>query len=310
MVADPVNRARERALRGSKRSRGAARWMRAGTRTGLLLRRPPAATGLLQSAHTVYGEPPNVFHAGHDVVRPSVFHALLGLTRAEIATRIDPPADGRVLGLTGPRRSRRSAADRADRRRGSDRRLDRRDAHVRPGPSSRRCCTSPGMCAPILAPADRENPRAAVEVPRPDHPGNLGRRRRRGCTLLVVIAQPGASLAARDEPDHPRAARHDRRRSSPAWSGSPRTGWFPARSPTWTRRVRHPELAHKAPSPTSTGTGSPSTPTPTSSAAPAPGDSPTPTSSRTSPTGHARAKRSECARSARTTPLEPGRCTS
>ena len=40
----------------------------------------------------------------------SVFRALLGVARAEGATRIDPVALGRVLGLDRARRSKRSAA--------------------------------------------------------------------------------------------------------------------------------------------------------------------------------------------------------
>ena len=67
---------------------------------GLLLALPAlAATGLLDTAHTVYGELPNGFYSLDTMLCESVFRALLGEARAEGATRIDPPALGRVLGL-------------------------------------------------------------------------------------------------------------------------------------------------------------------------------------------------------------------
>ena len=58
-----------------------------------------AATGLADTAHTVYGEFPNGFYSLDTMLCESVFRALLGEARAEGATRIDPPALGRVLGL-------------------------------------------------------------------------------------------------------------------------------------------------------------------------------------------------------------------
>jgi prepilin-type processing-associated H-X9-DG protein len=67
---------------------------------GLLLALPAlTATGLLQTAHTVYGGLPNGFYSLDTMLCESVFRALLGEARAEGATRIDPPALGRVLGL-------------------------------------------------------------------------------------------------------------------------------------------------------------------------------------------------------------------
>jgi hypothetical protein len=67
---------------------------------GLLLVLPAlAATGLLDTAHKVYGELPNGFYSLDTMVCEGVFRALLGEARAEGATRIDPPALGRVLGL-------------------------------------------------------------------------------------------------------------------------------------------------------------------------------------------------------------------
>jgi hypothetical protein len=67
---------------------------------GLLLAVPAlAATGLLQTAHAVYGELPNGFYSLDAMLCEGVFRALLGEARAEGAARIDPPALGRVLGL-------------------------------------------------------------------------------------------------------------------------------------------------------------------------------------------------------------------
>jgi prepilin-type processing-associated H-X9-DG protein len=103
VLADPVERGVERAL----------------ARFGLLPYAPPvftgcgraplaglflavpalAATGLLECAHTVYGGLPNGFYSLDTMLCESVFRALLGESRAEGATRIDPVALGRVLGL-------------------------------------------------------------------------------------------------------------------------------------------------------------------------------------------------------------------
>ena len=67
---------------------------------GVLLALPGlAATGLLDTAHTVYGELPNGFYSLDTMLCEGVFRALLGEARAEGAARIDPPALGRVLGL-------------------------------------------------------------------------------------------------------------------------------------------------------------------------------------------------------------------
>ena len=67
---------------------------------GLLLALPAlAATGLLDTAHTVYGELPNGFYSLDTMLCEGVLRALLGQARAEGAARIDPPALGRVLGL-------------------------------------------------------------------------------------------------------------------------------------------------------------------------------------------------------------------
>ncbi|MCB0933850.1 MAG: hypothetical protein KDB71_18430 [Mycobacterium sp.] len=68
---------------------------------GLFLAVPALiATGLLETAHATYGAVfPDGFHSLDTMLCESVFRALLGVARAEGATRIDPTALGRVLGL-------------------------------------------------------------------------------------------------------------------------------------------------------------------------------------------------------------------
>jgi prepilin-type processing-associated H-X9-DG protein len=103
VLADPVPRAAERVLArfgliacAPPVFTGCARAPLA----GLFLALPAlAATGLLDTAHTVYGEFGNGFYSLDAMLCEGVFRALLGQARAEGATRIDPPALGRVLGL-------------------------------------------------------------------------------------------------------------------------------------------------------------------------------------------------------------------
>ena len=103
VLADPVDRGAERALARFGLIPAAppvfTRCARAPL-AGLLLGLPAlAGTGLLDTAHTVYGELPNGFYSLDTMLCESVFRALLGAARAEGAARIDPPALGRVLGL-------------------------------------------------------------------------------------------------------------------------------------------------------------------------------------------------------------------
>ena len=103
VLADPLDRSGERALAAfgligyaPPVFTGCARAPLA----GLFLALPAlTATGLLDTAHTVYGELPNGFYSLDTMLCESVFRALLGQARAQGATRIDPPALGRVLGL-------------------------------------------------------------------------------------------------------------------------------------------------------------------------------------------------------------------
>jgi prepilin-type processing-associated H-X9-DG protein len=103
VLADPVPRGAERVLARFGLMRYAPPVFTGCARAplaGLLLALPAlAGTGLLDTAHTVYGALPNGFYSLDAMLCESVFRALLGQARAEGATRIDPPALGRVLGL-------------------------------------------------------------------------------------------------------------------------------------------------------------------------------------------------------------------
>ena len=103
VLADPVDRGAERALARFGLIPAAPPVFTPCARAplaGLLLALPAlAATGLLQTAHAVYGGLPNGFYSLDAMLCESVFRALLGQARAEGAARIDPPALGRVLGL-------------------------------------------------------------------------------------------------------------------------------------------------------------------------------------------------------------------
>jgi transposase len=103
VLADPVPRGAERVLARFGLIPAAPPVFTACARAplaGLLLGLPAlAGTGLLQTAHAVYGELPNGFYSLDTMLCEGVFRALLGQARAEGAARIDPVALGRVLGL-------------------------------------------------------------------------------------------------------------------------------------------------------------------------------------------------------------------
>jgi prepilin-type processing-associated H-X9-DG protein len=167
---------------------------------GLLLAVPAlAATGLLQSAHSVYGGFGNGFYSLDTMLCESVFRALLGQARAEGATRIDPPALGRVLGLDrGPevKTIRRKIGYLAGAGRAGEwitamarRHLAARpaqaavlyvDGHVRAYQGTRRIAKTHVPRLKFPAPA-------TVETWVADAGGD---------PLLVVLAQPAASLAS------------------------------------------------------------------------------------------------------------------
>jgi transposase len=103
VLADPVGRGVERALARFGLIASAPPVFTSCARAplaGLLLTLPAlAATGLLETAQEVYGELPNGFYSLETMLCEGVFRALLGCARAEAASRVDPVALGRVLGL-------------------------------------------------------------------------------------------------------------------------------------------------------------------------------------------------------------------
>ena len=121
-----------------------------------------AGTGLLDTAHTVYGELPNGFYSLDTMLCEGVFRALLGQARAEGAARIDPVALGRVLGLDRApevKTIRRKIGLLAEAGKAGDWIAAMARRHLlRPAPSRRRCSTSTGMCAPTRAPGGSRKP--------------------------------------------------------------------------------------------------------------------------------------------------------
>ena len=198
---------------------------------GLLLALPGlAATGLLECAHTVYGELPNGFYSLDAMLCEGVFRALLGEARAEGAARIDPPALGRVLGLDRApevKTIRRKIGLLAAAGRAGDwiaamaaRHVEDRpeqaavlyvDGHVRAYQGTRKIAKTHVPRLKFPAPA-------TVETWVADAAGD---------PLLVVLAQPGASLAAELRRLIPelRAMVGDERR---VLVGFDRGGWSPA----------------------------------------------------------------------------------
>jgi transposase len=202
---------------------------------GLLLAIPALqATGLLPCAATVFGCLPNGFYGLDTMLVEGVLRALAGEPRAEGATRIDPAALGRVLGLDrGPevKTIRRKITDLAATGRADEllaamarshvARLDASDpdllavfyvdGHVRAYQGARKVAKTHLSRLKFPAPA-------TVETWVSDAAGD---------PVLVVMAAPGASLAMelrRLLPDLRRAVGDQRR----VLVGFDRGGWSPA----------------------------------------------------------------------------------
>jgi prepilin-type processing-associated H-X9-DG protein len=203
VLADPVDRGAERVLArfGLVASAppvftGCARAPLA----GLLLALPAlAGTGLIEDAHAVYGGLPNGFYSLDTMLCESVFRALLGEARAQGAARIDPPALGRVLGLDRApevKTIRRKIKYLAEAEKAGDwiaamaaRHVQARpeqaavlyvDGHVRAYQGTRKIAKTHVPRLKFPAPATLETWVADAV----------------GDPLLVVMAEPGASLAA------------------------------------------------------------------------------------------------------------------
>jgi transposase len=202
---------------------------------GLLLAIPALeATGLLSCAATVFGCLPNGFYSLDTMLLEGVMRALAGEPRAEGATRIDPAALGRVLGLDrGPevKTIRRKITALAATGRAEEllaamaaahvARLDASnpdllavfyvDGHVRAYQGGRKVAKTHLSRLKFPAPA-------TVETWISDASGD---------PVLVIMAEPGASLAMelrRLLPDLRRAVGDARR----VLVGFDRGGWSPA----------------------------------------------------------------------------------
>ncbi|MGK2902574.1 MAG: helix-turn-helix domain-containing protein, partial [Mycobacterium sp.] len=167
---------------------------------GLLLGLPAlAATGLAECAHTVYGELPNGFYSLDTMLCESVFRALLGEARAEGAARIDPTALGRMLGLDRApevKTIRRKIGCLAAAGKAGDWITAMAARHVQDRPEQAAVCYVDGHVRAYQG----TRKIAKTHVPRLKFPAPATLETwvcdAAGDPLLVVMAEPGASLAA------------------------------------------------------------------------------------------------------------------
>lgn len=234
VLADPVDRGAERALAAFGLIPFAPPVFTPCARAplaGLLLALPAlSATGLLQCAHTVYGELPNGFYSLDTMLCEGVFRALLGEARAEGTTRIDPVALGRVLGSDRApevKTIRRKIGLLAGAGAAGDWITAMAARHVAARPEQAAVCYVDGhvrayqgtrRIAKTHVPRLKFPAPATVETWVADAAGDA---------LLVVLAQPGASLTSelrRLIPDLRAMVGDDRR----VLVGFDRGGWSPA----------------------------------------------------------------------------------
>jgi Helix-turn-helix domain len=202
---------------------------------GLLLAIPALeATGLLPCAATVFGSLPNGFYGLDTMLLEGVLRALAGEPRAEGATRLDPAALGRVLGLDRApevKTIRRKITDLAATGRADELLAAMAAAHV-----ARLDASNPDLLAVFYVDGHVRAYQGAHKVAKT----HLSRLKfpapatvetwvsdASGDPVLVVMADPGASLAMelrRLLPDL-RAAVGDQRR---VLVGFDRGGWSPA----------------------------------------------------------------------------------
>src|ERR1035437_3324938 len=202
---------------------------------GLLLAIPALqATGLLSCATTVFGCLPNGFYGLDTMLIEGVLRALAGEPRAEGATRVDPAALGRVLGLDrGPevKTIRRKITILAATGRADELLAAMAAAHV-----ARLDASNPDLLAVFYVDGHVRAYQGGAKVAKT----HLSRLKfpapatvetwisdAAGAPVLVVMAAPGASLAMelrRLLPDLRRAVGDDRR----VLVGFDRGGWSPA----------------------------------------------------------------------------------
>ena len=234
VLADPLPRGAERVLARFGLLESAPPVFTACARAplvGLLLALPAlAATGLLETAHEVYGALPNGFYSLDTMLCEGVFRALLGQARAEGTARIDPVALGRVLGLDRApevKTIRRKIGLLAKAGKAGDWIAEMARRHVEALPEQAVVCYIDGhvrayqgtrKIAKTHAPRLKFPAPATVETWVSDAAGD---------PLLVVMAQPAASLAGELRRLIPklRALVGDERR---VLVGFDRGGWSPA----------------------------------------------------------------------------------
>ena len=166
---------------------------------GLLLALPAlAAAGLLETAHEVYGELPNGFYSLDTMLCEGVFRALLGEARAEGAARVDPVALGRVLGLDRApevKTIRRKIGLLAEAGKAGDWIAAMARRHVQACPEQAAVCYIVGLVRAYQG----TRRIAKTHVPRLKFPAPATVETwvsdAAGDPLLVVLAEPGASLA-------------------------------------------------------------------------------------------------------------------
>jgi transposase len=202
---------------------------------GLLLAIPAlAATGLLPCARAVFGCLPNGFYGLETMLLEGVLRALAGQPRAEGATRVDPHALGRILGLDrGPevKTIRRKITALAGTGRAEELLAAMAAAHV-----ARLDASDPGLLAVFYVDGHVRAYQGGAKIAKT----HLSRLKfpapatvetwvsdASGDPILVVMAEPGASLAMELRallPDLRRAVGDQRR----VLVGFDRGGWSPA----------------------------------------------------------------------------------
>jgi transposase len=233
VLADPVPRGAERVLARFGLITGAAPVFTPCARAplaGLTLALPAlAATGLLGTAHQVYGEFGTGFYSLDTMLCEGVFRALLGEARAEGAVRIDPSALGRVLGLDRApevKTIRRKIGCLAAAGKAGDWIAAMARRHLQARPEQAAVCYVDGHVRAYQG----TRKIAKTHVPRLKFPAPATVETwvsdAAGDPLLVVMAEPAASLAAELRRLIPelRALVGDRRR---VLVGFDRGGWSP-----------------------------------------------------------------------------------
>ena len=204
VLPDPVAREPERALaRFGLLGEGAAPLFTPGARyplAGLLLALPALEeTGLLACARTVYGRMRNGFYGLPAMLILLVFLALLREPRAEGATRIDPGALGRVLGLDRApevKTIRRKLGELAGAGKAADLQMALARHHAAARPDALGFCYIDGHTRAYFGTRDVQK----MHVARLKFPGPATEETwitdSAGDPLLAVMAQPSSSLAS------------------------------------------------------------------------------------------------------------------